>query len=106
MRKYLIFISCLLSVLSFSSCSPRDFLTRRLAADLIAGSNTFKAPQQFWLRIGVLSNREYISPEYLVMQHRGWISATNVPCSPQRAPLPCWDVMLRHSDADPVRPLV
>ena len=35
MRKYLIFISCLLSVLSFSSCSPRDFLTRRLAADLL-----------------------------------------------------------------------
>jgi len=107
MRKYLIFIiSCLLSAILFSSCSPRDFLTRRLAADLIAGSNTFRAPQQFWLRIGVLSNKDYLSPEYVVMQHRGWISAANVLCSPQVAPPPCWDVMLTPSGVDTVRPLV
>ena len=29
------------------ACSPKDFLTRRLAADLIAGSDTFKTPQEF-----------------------------------------------------------
>jgi hypothetical protein len=38
------------------ACSPRDFLTRRLATDLIAGSETFKTTQLFWLRTGVISN--------------------------------------------------
>src|ERR1700676_1325645 len=42
-------------------CSPRDFLTRRLAADLISTSDTFKAPQLFWLRTGIVSN-QYSSP--------------------------------------------
>ena len=87
-------------------CSPRDFLTRRLAADLIAGSNAFKTPRLFWLRIGVLSNKDYLSPEYLVLQHRGWISATTAPCPPQLSPPPCWDVMLTPSGVDTVRSLV
>jgi hypothetical protein len=106
MRKYLIFISCLLCTLLFSSCSPRDFLTRRLAADLIAGSKVFKTPQAFWLRTGVLPNKDYLSTEYLVMQHRGWISATSAPCPPQLGPPPCWDVMLTPSGVDAVRSFV
>ena len=44
-----------------SSCSPRDFLTRRLAGDLIAASDTFRASQRFQLRTGVISNQDYLS---------------------------------------------
>ena len=108
MRKRYIFIliPMLLGALLFSSCSPRDFLTRRLAADLIAGSTAFRTPRQFWLRIGILSNKDYLSSEYLVMQHRGWISATNAPCPSQVSPSPCWDVMLTPSGVDTVRNLV
>ena len=56
------------------ACSPRDFLTRRLATDLIAGSETFKMTQLFWLRTGVISNKDYTSPEYLVLRRHGWIT--------------------------------
>ena len=58
------------------ACSPRDFLTRRLAGDLIAGSENFQSTQQFWLRTGLVSNKDYLSPEYLVLQQRGWIKGT------------------------------
>jgi hypothetical protein len=74
--------------------SPRDFLTRRLATYLIAGSETFNAPQQFWLRTGVISQKEYSSPEYLVLQRRGWISASNAACSATSGPPPCWEMRL------------
>jgi hypothetical protein len=77
-----------------SACSPRDFLTRRLATTLIATSETFKAPLQFWLRTGVISNKDYSSPDYLVLQRRGWLTGATVPCSPDVAPPPCWDVAL------------
>lgn len=95
---------CLSAVLC--SCSPRDVLSRRLATDLIAASETFNAPQQFLLRTGVLSNKEYSSPEYLVLQHKGWISASTVPCPPALAPPPCWDVLLTPSGVETVRALV
>ena len=88
------------------SCSPRDFLSRRLATDLIAGSETFKAPQQFVFRTGILTNKDYNSPEYLVLQHQGWISATTVPCAAGLAPAPCWDVLLTPSGVETVRALV
>jgi|SRR5579872_3603624 len=76
------------------ACSPRDFLTRRLASDLIAGADTFKSPQEFWLRTGLISNKDYISPEYLVLQRRGWITGTVERCLPDLAPPPCWQVAL------------
>jgi|SRR5215470_1591552 len=76
------------------ACSPRDFLTRRLAADLIGASEAFKTPQQFLLRTGVVSNKDYLSPDYLVIQRRGWITAVNVPCTANISPAPCWDVSL------------
>jgi hypothetical protein len=93
MRKQKIAILVFLCLFG-AGCSPRDFLTRRLAADLIGGSETFKAPQQFFLRTGVVSNKDYLSPEYLVIQRRGWITAVNVPCTANISPAPCWDVSL------------
>ena len=104
MRKKLIL--SLVATLLLSSCSPRDFLTRRLTADLISASEAFKTPQQFVLQIGVLSNKDYVSPEYLVLQHHGWISATNAVCSPGLAPPPCWDVLLTPLGVETVRALV
>lgn len=84
-----------LGVLAFTvGCSPRDFLTRRLAADLIASSDAFKSAQQFGLRTGLVSNKDYISPEYLVLQRRGWITGTADRCPVDVAPPPCWQVAL------------
>lgn len=103
MRKTLILLAAWLLL---TSCSPRDFLTRRLAGDLIAGSDAFKSPQQFVLQIGVVSNKEYFSPEYLVLQHHGWISATIAPCSSGLTPPPCWDILLTPSGVDTIRSLV
>ncbi len=94
------------AALLLSSCSPRDFLTRRLATDLITSSEAFNLQQQFVLRTGVLSNKDYLSPEYLVLQHHGWISASTVACSPGLTPPPCWDVLLTPAGVDTVRPLL
>jgi hypothetical protein len=93
------------------ACSPKDFLTRRLAADLIAGSDTFKTPQEFTMRTGVVSANDYSSPEYLVLQHRGWIAATAAPCQPKvpghlAGPPVCWDVALTPAGVEAFRPLL
>ncbi len=100
----------LLGILVFlglaAGCSPRDFLTRRLAADLIAGSDVFKSTQEFWLRTGVISNQDYFSPEYLVLQRRGWITGANVPCSPSVGPPPCWNVVLTPLGVETFRDLI
>ena len=95
-----------LALLLLTSCSARDYLTRRLAADLIAASDPFKMPQQYILQTGIVSNKDYLAPEYLVLQHHGWISATSVPCSAGLAPPPCWDIMLTPSGVETVRSLV
>lgn len=102
------FISCswILFACLLSSCSPRDFLTRRLAADLITGSSTFKTPQQFFLRTGIVSNHDYLAPESLVLQRRGWISASTKYCPAGVAPPPCWDVVLTPSGVDTIRTLI
>ena len=104
MRKKSILL--LFGALFLSACSPRDFLTRRLAADLISASDPFKTPQQYVLQTGIVSNKDYISPEYATLQHHGWISATTVACSPGLAPPPCWDILLTPSGVDTVRALV
>ncbi len=106
MRKAIVFFAGLCFALLLASCSPRDYLTRRLATDLLAASDAFKTPQQYVLQTGVLSNKEYVSPEYLVLQHRGWISASAAACTPGLAPPPCWEVMLTPSGVETVRPLV
>ena len=105
MRKLSILI-LLTATLLLYSCSPRDFLTRRLAADLIAGSNTFTTPQHFQLRTGVISNKDYLSPDYLALQHRGWISATSALCTPAVIPPPCWDIRLTPSGVDTFQSLI
>ena len=111
----------ILLVLAFlcvaAGCSPRDFLTRRLATDLIAGSDIFKANQEFWLHTGVISNKDYFSPEYLVLQRRGWITGTNTPCAAaggpnnvprnrNAAPSDCWEVVLTPLGVDAFRDLI
>ena len=106
MPKRSIVALCLIPLLLLCACSPRNFLTRRLAADLIASSDAFKAPQLLWLRTGVISNRDYLSPDYVVLQHRGWISGTKRACPADLAPAPCWDVMLTPSGVDTLQPLI
>jgi hypothetical protein len=106
MRKPSILVLCIVCLLVLPSCSPRDFLTRRLAGDLIAASDTFGAPQQFQLRTGLVSNKDYLSPEYLELQHRGWISASKAPCSPALVAPPCWDITLTPSGVDTFQSLI
>lgn len=106
MRKTPMLVVCIPMSLMLCSCSPRNFLTRRLATDLIAASDAFKTPQQFSLQTGILPNKDYISPEYLVLQQHGWISATAAHCAPGMVPPPCWDVLLTASGVDTVRALV
>jgi len=89
-----------------AACSPRDFLTRRLAADLIAGSDTFRTTQQFWLRTGIIPNKEYVSPEYLVLHRRGWIVGTLVSCPADVAPPPCEDVTFTPLGVETFRDLI
>ncbi|MBV9572437.1 MAG: hypothetical protein JOY93_00160, partial [Acidobacteriales bacterium] len=72
----------------FTGCSPRDFLTRHLATDLIAGSDTFKTPQQFWLRLGIISQTDFTSPEYQVLAHHGWITGSKAVCEGGVTPPP------------------
>jgi hypothetical protein len=81
-------------------------LSRRLATDLIAASDLFKTPQQYVLQTGIISNKDYASPEYLVLQHHGWISANNVACTPGLVPPPCWDIVLTPSGVETVRTLL
>lgn len=99
-------ILTLTAALVLSSCSPRDYLTRRLAADLISASDPFKTPQQYVLQTGVVSNQNYVSPESLVLQHHGWVSATTAPCPAGLAPPPCWDILLTPSGVETVRTLI
>jgi hypothetical protein len=106
MRKPHIFALSIAGLLLLSSCSPRDFLTRRLAADLIATSNTFRATQSFQMTTGIVSNADYLSTEYLAVQHHGWISATQARCPPDISPPPCWDVTLSPAGVDTFRPLI
>lgn len=89
-----------------SSCSPRDFITRRLAFDLIAASETFRTQQQFQLRTGIIANKDYMSPEVVALQHRGWISATNAACPAGLSPPPCWEVFLTPSGVETFQTLV
>jgi hypothetical protein len=85
------------------ACSPRDLLTRRLATDLIAGSENFKVTQQFWLRTGVISNKDYTSPEYVTLRRRGWITGNGVSCPLEIASAQCWDMVITPLGVDALR---
>jgi hypothetical protein len=90
-----------------SGCSPRDFLTRRLATDLISRSDAFKEPQAFLLVTGLVSNKDFNSPESLVLQRRGWIIGTQSKKCPEGVePPPCWDVQLTPLGVEAIRPLI
>jgi len=102
-----LWLTGLLCLISLSTaCSPRDFLTRRLAADLVSASDTFKTPQLFWLRTGIVSSRDFTSPDSMVLRRRGWIIGTEQKCPPGIDPPPCWDVVLTPLGVDMVRPLL
>jgi hypothetical protein len=88
------------------ACSPRDFLTRRLADDLISASGAFKAPQVFWLKTGLVSNQDFNSPDSLVLQRHGWIVGTQGNCPAGVDPAPCWDVVLSPHGVDVFRSLI
>jgi hypothetical protein len=105
MRKLQIFV-VLLSVGLAPACSPRDFLTRRLASDLIISSDAFRATQRFWLRTGTISNKDYLSPQYIVLQRHGWINSSNVACPAEITPPPCWDVALTPLGVETFRSLM
>jgi len=93
----------LLLICATAACSSRDRLSRKVAADLITHSEAFKTVPEFWLRTGTISNRDYTSPEYMVLQHHGWITGANVPCAPDVSPSPCWDVALTPVGVDTFR---
>jgi hypothetical protein len=97
---------CLILLCTTLGCSPRDFLTRRLAADLISASDAFKAPQLFWLTTGIVSNKDFRSPDSMVLQRRGWIIGTEQKCPAGVDPPPCWDVLLTPLGVDTIRPLI
>ena len=97
----------ILLLFSMAGCSPRDFLTRRLASDLISASETFRAPQMFYVTTGTVSNKDFSSPDSMVLQRRGWIIGTEQPkCPPGVDPPPCWDVVLSPLGVDTIRPLI
>lgn len=93
-------------VLLLTACSPRDFLTRRLAFDLLVAAQDFKTSQPFVLRTGIVGNKDYPSPDYMVLQHHGWIVANSVACPPALAPPPCWNILLTPLGVETVRSLV
>lgn len=103
-RTFLLVIS--LFALELLACSPRDFLSRRLAGDLILSSDAFRMQQKVMLQTGVVSSSEYPSPEYLVLQHHGWLTANPSACPPGVAPAPCSDVLLTPAGVEIVRSLV
>lgn len=88
------------------ACSPRDFLTQRLAMDLISASDAFRAPQMFWLKTGAVSNKDFNSPDSLVLQRRGWIIGTQEKCPSGVEPSPCWDVVLSPHGVDAFHSLI
>ncbi len=99
-------IGSLATLLLLTACSPRDFLTRRLAGDLIANADFFKAQQEYVLHTGVISNKDYLASEYQALQHRGWINATASSCPAGLGPPPCWDILLTPAGGETVRTIV
>ena len=103
MARFTPHLAALALLLTLIACSARDFLTRRLATDLILTSSGLKNPQQYLLRTGVLTGNDYPSPEYLVLQNHGWISASTVPCPAGLSPSPCWNIVLRPAGVELIR---
>jgi len=105
-QRGLLFTIGAIALIVSTACSPRDVLSRRLASDLIPAAPAFQAHQKFTLQTGLIPNKEFISPEYAILQHQGWISASSAPCKPPTPPTQCWDVLLTPSGVETVRTLV
>ncbi|MGA6982143.1 MAG: hypothetical protein WBZ11_11375 [Candidatus Sulfotelmatobacter sp.] len=103
MRKILFSFSFLILL---TACTPRDFLTRRLAADLIAGSSTFRAAQELQVHTGIVSNNDYLLPESTAFQHQGWITAIHAVCPQEITPPPCWNLTLTPSGVETIQALI
>lgn len=106
MGKAILRVLLLAALAASCGCSPSDFLTRRLAFDLIASSGAVRAPLPFLLHTGLVSNQEYLSTDELVLRRHGWISATSAKCSGEVTPPPCWEVALSPSGVETVRSLI
>ena len=106
LQAFLLCLGSLGAIFLCAGCSPRDFLTRRLAADLISASDEFKSPQLFWLKSGVVSNKDFSSPDTMVLKRRGWIIGNEQKCPAGLNPPPCWDVLLTPLGIDTMRPLI
>ncbi|HTS05207.1 MAG TPA: hypothetical protein VMP68_06455 [Candidatus Eisenbacteria bacterium] len=96
----------LIALMLLVSCSPRDYLSRRLATDLIASSAEFNQQQQVILKTGVVSNKDYVAPEFVVLQHHGWVTANSAKCPPGLEAAPCWDISLTPAGVDTIHLLV
>jgi hypothetical protein len=106
MGKAILKVLSLATLVAMSACSPRYLLTRRLAFDLIENSAAMRAPQPLLLRTGLVSNRDYVSTDYLVLRRYGWISASPAKCRAEVAPPPCWEVALTPAGVDVVNALI
>jgi len=53
-----------------------------------------------------MSNKDYLSPEYMVLQQRGWVTGANVHCTPTVTPPPCWEVALTPLGVEAFRDLI
>jgi hypothetical protein len=60
----------------------------------------------FWIRTGIVSNKDFSSPDSMVLQRRGWIIGTEQKCPSEIDPPPCWDVLLTPLGVDTIRPLI
>lgn len=54
----------------------------------------------------MVSNKDFGSPEFLVLQSRGWILGTEEKCRAGIEPPPCWEVALTPLGVDTIRPLL
>jgi hypothetical protein len=59
--------------------------------------------QQFWLRTGMISNKDYTSQEYVVLRRHGWITGNAAACPSDVTPAPCWDVVITPLGVDALR---
>jgi hypothetical protein len=105
MGKAILTVLSLAALVAMFACSPRYLLMRRLAFDLIAASPAMRASQPLLLRTGLVSNKDYVSTDYLVLRRYGWISASPARCTGDVTP-PCWEVALTPAGVSVVKSLI
>ncbi len=106
MGKAILTVLSLAALVAMLDCSPRYLLTRRLAFDLISATGAMRASQPLLLRTGRVSNKDYVSTDYLVLRRYGWISASPAKCTGDVTPPPCWEVALTPAGVSIVQSLI